>query len=1174
MFQHLIRKFNVGKSGGLALLWSTEVDVEIQNYSNRHINAKVCSTQSNFVWKLTGFYGHPEASKRIEAWQLLRFIARMDPSPWICLGDFNEILSLDEKFGGNGRQRGLMENFQMALEESGLSELGYVGPKFTWNNGQEGADFIKERLDRVVANKEWCEAHPNVEVVVRPAICSDHSPLWVFPEGHRGQIRRPRIFRFEAEWETHKKCRQIIEEVWKDPSCDENPWRSLFNHMEGCKNNLLGWQLKDMGRPKREFEAKCKKLASLQGEGYNPDVRQASELQRELQGQLEQEELRWRQRAKMNWLVNGDRNSKYFHACANQRRKANTIKKIRDESGCIWETQAEIGSAFETYFKVLFSSGGMVEIEDCLGSVEGRISEEMNESLVRPFVEEEVRLALFQMAPMKAPGPDGFNEGFFQKNWDVVGPEVCKAVLFSLNNATISNDLNSTFIALIPKVKNPTFVTDFRPISLCNVIYKIISKVLANRLKIILPQIISPFQSAFIPGRLISDNILAAYETLHTMQTRLRGKKGYMAVKVDMSKAYDRVEWGFLEAAMRKLGFAPHWIKLVMMCVSSVHYEVLVNGIPTGKIIPSRGIRQGDPISPYLFLICAEVLSAMLSRADRMGVLEGVPTSRRGPRINHLFFADDSLLFCRADGSHRNNLSNILHMYERASGQRLNSTKTAIYFSRNTTAEVKQQILDTSGIPSSQRYDKYLGLPALVGKSRIKEFKCIIDKVWKRLQDWKLKLLSQAGREILLKAVVQAIPTYCMSVFLLPKTLCQQINTLMQKFWWGTPGIHWMKWSKMGISKSRGGMGFRDFLCFNKALLAKQSWHLWQFPDNLASQIIKGKYYANGSILEAKLGSSPSYAWRSILGSRDLFKDGLWWRIGNGNSAKIWGDKWVPIPSTFEIYSPPQGLPHDARVVELMDEDLHGWNRDLVETLFSPEEAQAILSIPINPNREDARLWKGTKNGLFTVRSAYHLAKMKEEQQLPGSSNREEKSEMWSALWRLPIPNAEKNFLWRACHEILPTKVSLQKRKVVEETMCPICNLAEETCFHILWDCPSARDVWSGSLKKFQKSSSIGPTFRHVAEEVFKTCDEMEISSFVGIARRIWFRRNEVIHGGCFLHPTVLLQQVTESMKDFVEARNKSSTANDVLTKPGGGSGGCSRMVALTATQNQPSRRG
>jgi hypothetical protein len=316
-----------------------------------------------------------------------------------------------------------------------------------------------------------------------------------------------------------------------------------------------------------------------------------------------------------------------------------------------------------------------------------------------------------------------------------VGTEVSDAILFSLNNVVIDKALNSTYIALIPKVRNPTSVTDFRPISLCNVIYKIISKVLANRLKTLLPHIISPFQSAFILGRLISDNILATYETLHTMQTRLRGKKGYMAVKIDMSKAYDKVEWGFLEAVMRRLGFAPLWIKLVMMCVSIAHYAVLVNSIPMGNITPTKGIRQGDPISPYLFLMCAEALSSLLSRADGTGVLERVPTSRRGPRLNHLFFAYDSLFFCRVDLDHWNKLSTLLHTYELASGQRLNSSKTAIYFSRNILTEARRQILDVSGISSSQRYDTYLGLPALVGKSRTKEFKGIVDRVWARLQD-------------------------------------------------------------------------------------------------------------------------------------------------------------------------------------------------------------------------------------------------------------------------------------------------------------------------------------------------------------------------------------------------------------------------------------------------------
>jgi hypothetical protein len=197
-----------------------------------------------------------------------------------------------------------------------------------------------------------------------------------------------------------------------------------------------------------------------------------------------------------------------------------------------------------------------------------QVTETMNESLLRSFEEEEIRVALFQMAHLKAPGPDGFNADFYQKNWDIVGPEVCKAILFSLNNDVLHEDLNYVYIALIPKIKNPTCVTKFKPISLCNVIYKIISKVLANRLKGILHQIITPYQSAFIPRRLISDNILAAYETLHTMQSWLHGKKGYMAIKIDMSKAYDRVKLGFLEAVMGKMGFASEWIKLVMMCVS------------------------------------------------------------------------------------------------------------------------------------------------------------------------------------------------------------------------------------------------------------------------------------------------------------------------------------------------------------------------------------------------------------------------------------------------------------------------------------------------------------------------------------------------------------------------------------------------------------------------------
>ena len=198
--------------------------------------------------------------------------------------------------------------------------------------------------------------------------------------------------------------------------------------------------------------------------------------------------------------------------------------------------------------------------------------------------------------------------------------------------------MNVTHIVLIPKKNNPSMVTDFCPISLCNVLYTIVSKVLANRLKLILPAIISQNQSAFIPGRLILDNTLAAYETLHTMHSRMWGKMGYMAIKLVMRKAYDRVEWCFLEKVMIKMGFERRWVNLIMTCILSVRYAVIVNGSPVGDIRPTRGIRQRDPLSPYLFLLIAEVLSSQLYHAASEGRLIEVPTSLRGPWINHLFF--------------------------------------------------------------------------------------------------------------------------------------------------------------------------------------------------------------------------------------------------------------------------------------------------------------------------------------------------------------------------------------------------------------------------------------------------------------------------------------------------------------------------------------------------------
>jgi hypothetical protein len=408
--------------------------------------------------------------------------------------------------------------------------------------------------------------------------------------------------------------------------------------------------------------------------------------------------------------------------------------------------------------------------------VQPRITQTMNEGLTREFSPEEVNDALGQMVPLKAPGSDGFGVCFFTHNWETIGDAVRGAVLDFLNRGIFDPGINETHIALIPKVSPAILVHDFRPISLCNMSYKLISKVLANRLKLVLPLIISKHQSAFVLRRLISDNILVTYEALHTMATKMRGKKGYMAIKVDMSKAYDRVELSFLEGMMRRLGFAEKWISLVMKCVTTVSYSILVNGVPSETLTPSRGIRQGDSLSPYLFLLCPKCLSSLIVNAELEGRISGVPIAVNGFRLTHLFFANDNLLFCRANFLEWGQMLNLLHRYEGASGQKLNTAKTSIFFSKNTSMAFQEHIGNAVGSTAISGYEKYLCLPAVIGRAKNADFANILGRVQARLEGWKERMLFPAGKEILIKAVVQLIPTYSMSVFLLPKALCKKIE--------------------------------------------------------------------------------------------------------------------------------------------------------------------------------------------------------------------------------------------------------------------------------------------------------------------------------------------------------------------------------------------------------------
>ena len=263
--------------------------------------------------------------------------------------------------------------------------------------------------------------------------------------------------------------------------------------------------------------------------------------------------------------------------------------------------------------------------------------------------------------------------------------------------------------------------------------------------------------------------------------------------------------------------------------------------------------------------------------------------------------------------------------YEAVSGQKINREKTSFFFSKSTDEVTRQEIKGVLGVQEIKFYEKYLGLPSLVDRGKKASFSYIKERVWRKLQGWEGKLLSQAGREVLIKAIVQAIPTYTMGCFKIPLGLCYDIEAMVKKKFWGQRGdkrkIHWIKWSELTKSKLDGGMGFRDLALFNDLLLAKQAWRLINNKDTLFYKIFKARFFPHCSFMEAKESTTRSYAWKSILKGREVIKMGSRFRVGNGKNIKIWQHHWLPIKHPPLVTSPIIESMEDATVDCLIDEN-------------------------------------------------------------------------------------------------------------------------------------------------------------------------------------------------------------------------------------------------------------
>lgn len=432
------------------------------------------------------------------------------------------------------------------------------------------------------------------------------------------------------------------------------------------------------------------------------------------------------------------------------------------------------------------------------------------------------------------------------------------------------------------------------------------------------------------------------------------------------------------------------------------------------------------------------------------------------------------MFFCRVDHKSCLKLKSILHKYELASGQKINQIKSAITFSTKTPLHVRERVKRDLDIHKEGGQGKYLGLPELFGRKKKDLFTSIVDWIKQKALSWSLRFLSSAGKLTMLKSVLSSLPTYTMSCFQLPASLCKRIQSALTRFWWDAnpekKKMSWISWQRMTKSFKTGGLGLRDIQTFNKALLAKLSWRILKKPSCLLAKILLRKYCKHASFLDCRVPNSASHGWRSICLGRDLISLKLGRIIGKGESTPIWRNPWLSLSSPLSPIGPPTEATQHMLVSDLILPGTREWNKDLIRTILPLYEKDILLLTPSLMGAPDIWAWLPTSSGDYTAKYGYFEAlKINEDQEV----SQPDSSELFnwrSNVWAIKTSPKTKLLLWKAGQNALPVGTNLLHRHISVSAKCPHCE-ADESVLHLLFQCPFARKIWSLAL--FQSRLNI-----------------------------------------------------------------------------------------------------
>ncbi|KAJ0887511.1 putative RNA-directed DNA polymerase [Helianthus annuus] len=835
----------------------------------------------------------------------------------------------------------------------------------------------------------------------------------------------------------------------------------------------------------------------------------------------------------MEWLRAGDSNTAYFHAGVKSRNHRSRIEVISDANGIMYEAD-NVHPIFVQHYEKFLGCQDDISMQPTPDLFSKWVNPMDASHMVRQVTREEVKTAMFSIGNDKAPGPDGYTTAFFKAAWPIVGHDVSNAVIDFFSTGKLFRELNHTLIALVPKKSSPVMVTDYRPIACCNVLFKCITKIIADRIKGVLHQVVSINQSAFIPGRKISDNILLTQELMHNYHRHSGPPR--CAFEVDIQKAYDTVDRSFLKNVLIGFGVHAKMVEWIMVCVSTTSYSICINGNVHGYFMGKRGLRQGDPLSPYLFTLVMEVLTCILQHTSRIDASFKFHNKCEKQRTINLCFADDLFLFARGDVNSAKCIMSSLTNFSNMSGL-LPSVQKSTGFFCNVPSHIKDHILAIMPFEEGMLPVRYLGVPLISSRLLYKDCSVLVERLDQRIMSWRNKLLSFAGRLQLINSVLSSMHVYWSSIYILPSRVILELEAKMRNFLWSSEGsFHKGKakasWKSVCVPKFEGGLGIRRIGDVNKALMISHIWSILVKRESLWVAWIHSYRLRGKSFWICKSVSNCCWSWRKLLQLRPTIRDFVWSKLGDGSTTSAWYDYWCQIGPLGNFISPRSiataGFDITSTVQAVQLNGVWRWPvawRDLFPVLNHIDHVQTI------PNKRDQLL--GKDGNVFSEHSSSRVWQ--------SLRHRNQEVDWVNLVWFPHCIPKHAFFMWLVIRRKLLTQDKIlqwdiSRRKNMNRMCCLLCYADVDSHSHLFFECSYSLQVWN-LVRSKGGMDSVGPFWDDIVEWMAARARSKSAANYVSklvLAAAfyfIWQERNSRLFKNQTRPPDVLSDAILQTVR-------------------------------------------